>query len=165
MKKSTLLFAAVILNSIAFSQSQRLCLAEGFSNASCGPCAAQNPAYNTLLNNNTTKVIGIKYQTNWPGTDPMNAQTQSDVGPRVSYYGVNGVPWGALDGTAHTGSSYTGALANLNQTKIDNRYAVPSPFSLSVSHTLSSNYDSVSITIVITASQNFSTSASNTLTL
>ncbi len=165
MKQSTLLLAAAILSSIAFSQSQRLCLAEGFSNASCGPCAAQNPAYNTLLNNNTTKVIGIKYQTNWPGTDPMNAQTQSDVGPRVSYYGVTGVPWGALDGTAHTGSSYSGALANLNQTKIDNRYAVSSPFSLSVSHTPSSDYDSVSITIVITASQNFSTSNSNTLTL
>lgn len=165
MKKSTLLVTLLITVSIAFSQSQRLCLAEGFSNASCGPCAAQNPAYNNLLNNNTTKVIGIKYQTNWPGTDPMNAQTQSDVGPRVSYYGVTGVPWGALDGTPHTGSSYTGALANLNQTKIDNRYAVPSPFTLTVNHTPSSNYDSVSITIEITASQNFSTNGSNTLTL
>lgn len=166
MKKITLFLAAAISgNFLVFGQSQRLCMAEAFSNASCGPCAAQNPAYNSLLGNNTSKVVSIKYQTNWPGTDPMNAQTQSDVGPRVSYYGVTGVPWGCLDGTAHTGSSYSGALANLNQSKIDNRYAIPSPFSLSVTHTPSSDYDSVSITIVITASQNFSTSNSNTLTL
>lgn len=164
-KQLTLLLSAIIAGQIVSAQSQRLCMAEGFSNASCGPCAAQNPAYNALINANPTKVVSIKYQTNWPGTDPMNAQTQSDVAPRVSYYNVTGVPWGALDGTAHTGSSYTGALANLNQAKIDNRYAVPSPFSMTVTHTPSSDYDSVSISVTITASQNFSTTGSNTLTL
>jgi hypothetical protein len=165
MKKSTLLFAALISGSLGFAQSQRLCMAEGFSNASCGPCASQNPAYNTLIGNNTTKVVSIKYQTNWPGVDPMNAQTQSEVAPRVSYYGVTGVPWGALDGTAHTGSSYSGALANLNQTKIDTRYAISSPFSMTVTHTPTSDYDSVSVTVTVTASQAFSASGSNTLTL
>lgn len=80
------------------AQSQRLVLVEEFTNASCPPCAAQNPTFNTLLANNTVKVVSIKYQTNWPGVDPMNAQTQAEVGPRVTYYGVTGVPYSPIDG-------------------------------------------------------------------
>jgi hypothetical protein len=84
------------------------------------PCASQNPTTNALINANPTKVVALKYQVNWPGVDPMNAQTQTWVGPRVSYYGVTGVPATKVDGT---GSSITQAV-------IDNRYAVPSPFSM-----------------------------------
>lgn len=158
MKKTKLLLAGSFLLSTTFlsAQVQRTCLAEGFSNASCGPCAAQNPNYNTLLGNNTTKVIGIKYQTNWPGTDPMNAQTQSQVGTRVSYYNVTGVPWGALDGTAYAGANYSGALANLDQTEIDTRYGTTSPFSLNITHSLSSDLDSVFISVSVTTPNAFS---------
>jgi len=155
MKKSTLLVSMLALGTVAFGQSQRLVLAEEFTQASCGPCAAQNPAYNALLAANTSKVVSIKYQTNWPGVDPMNVQTQSFVGPRVTYYGVSGVPDSPMDGVEQTGASYTGAPANYTQAAIDAEYAVPSPFTINVSHTFSSDYDSIFITCVITASQNF----------
>jgi hypothetical protein len=127
-------------------------LAEEFTQASCPPCASQNPTFNTLLNNNPTKVVAIKYQTNWPGTDPMNANTQSMVGPRVTYYGVSGVPHATMDGVAQTGSSYTGAPANWTQAKLNTRAAVSSPFDLGVSHYMSANYDSIYITVDISAS-------------
>ena len=137
----------------ANAQSQRLILAEEFTQASCGPCAAQNPNFNTLLANNTAKVVGLKYQTSWPGVDPMNAQTQTWVGPRVSYYNVSGVPYATLDGTAQTGASYVGAPANWNQTKIDNRYAVVSPFEIEVTHAFDPTYTNVDVTIDVTCTQ------------
>jgi hypothetical protein len=145
---------ALSMGLMVMGQSQRLVLAEGFSNASCGPCAGQNPNYNTLTAtnsypNNPAKMVAIKYQTNWPGTDPMNAQNPTDIATRVSYYGVTGVPWGALDGTAYSGSNYLGALANLSQNAINTRYAVTSPFDLTVTHTVHPNLDSVTISVAI----------------
>ena len=127
MKKLTIVLALLLGGSTAFAQATRLVLFEEFTQASCGPCASQNPAFNTLLSGNTTKAISIKYQTSWPGVDPMNAANPTDVATRVSYYGVNGVPWTAMDGDTATGSAYAGAPANVTQTAIDTRYAVASP--------------------------------------
>lgn len=150
MKKLLLFLTGASLSVTAFAQVQRTVLAEAFSNASCGPCSAQNPGYNAFLANNTNKVIGIKYQTNWPGTDPMNSQTQTWVGPRVSYYSVSGVPWGALDGTAFAGPNYSGALANLDQAELDARYAISSPFTINVSHNFNTAGDSIFIEVFVT---------------
>lgn len=155
MKKSTLLVSMLVLGAAAFGQSQRLVLAEEFTQASCGPCAAQNPTFNTLLAANTAKVVSIKYQTSWPGVDPMNAQNTTDVATRVSYYGVSGVPDSPMDGVEQTGGSYTGAPANYTQAKIDAEYAVPSPFTINLTHSFSPDYDSIFINCVITASQAF----------
>src|SRR5258706_16343823 len=75
MKKIfTLIVSVIFVYTLSYGQSQRLVLCEEFTQASCPPCAAQNPAYNTLLNANPTKVVAIKHQTSWPGVDPMNAQ-------------------------------------------------------------------------------------------
>jgi hypothetical protein len=141
----------------ANAQTQRMVLAEEFTNASCPPCASQNPAFNALLGSNTSKVVSIKYQTNWPGVDPMNAQTQTDVGPRVTYYGVTGVPYAPLDGseTPVASPNYAGAPANWTQSIINNAYAIPAAFSLTVAHTMSSDFDSAFVTITVTAAQNF----------
>ena len=87
MKKIiTILMLVVFASVYSYGQSQRLVLAEEFTQASCGPCAAANPTFNALLQANPTKITAIKYQTNWPGVDPMNTQTQTWVGPRVSRY-------------------------------------------------------------------------------
>ncbi len=149
MKKLTIVLALLLGGSTAFAQATRLVLFEEFTQASCGPCASQNPAFNTLLSGNTTKAISIKYQTSWPGVDPMNAANPTDVATRVSYYGVNGVPWTAMDGVAATGSAYAGAPANVTQTAIDTRYAVASPLAVSVTHQLTSGYDSILIAVSV----------------
>lgn len=148
MKKLYTLALAMLVGAAVNAQSQRLTLLEEFTQASCGPCAAQNPALNALLSSNETKTVSIKYQTNWPGVDPMNAQTQTWVGPRVSYYAVGGVPNIQFEGTV-----VSGAPNALNQTSINNRYAVASPFDLEVSHAYNATYDSITISVDITCTQ------------
>ncbi|MCX6247896.1 MAG: T9SS type A sorting domain-containing protein [Bacteroidetes bacterium] len=148
MKKLILcsLFLATAL--LSFSQSQRFILFEEFTQASCGPCAQQNPAFDALLNSNATKCTSIKYHTNWPGYDPMNLQNPADVAARVSYYGVTGVPYACMDGTPIAGGNYLGAPANLSQAKIDAEYAIPSTFNLWMNHQVSPGNDSIYVTML-----------------
>src|SRR4051812_9340455 len=129
----------------SYAQSTRLVLAEEFTQASCPPCASQNPTFNALLKANATKVVAIKYQTSWPGTDPMNSHTQSMVGPRVTYYSVSGVPHACMDGTPQTGGSYTGAPANWTGAKLNSRAAIQSPYTITVSHSVDVINDSIHI--------------------
>ena len=137
------------------AQSQRLVLVEEFTQASCGPCAAANPSFNALLNNNAAKCVSIKYQTSWPGVDPMNAQYPAAVSARVNYYSCQSVPFAVMDGVPVTGSNYTGYPGNLNTTKINNEYAVTSPFTINVSHFLNAAQDSITIDATVTATQAF----------
>lgn len=65
---------------------------EHFTNASCGPCASQNPMFTSLLNNNPYKATSIKYHVSWPGFDPMYNANTTEPTARVGYYGVQGVP-------------------------------------------------------------------------
>jgi len=150
---SVTLLALLTLHQLTFAQAQRLVLVEEFTQASCGPCASQNPGFNDLLNQNPDLVRSIKYQVSWPGYDPMYLQNPAQVDSRVSYYGVNSVPWGWMDGVSiiNDCNAYTGAPACLSQSDIDNESAVSSPFTLSLSHTLSPNADSIYITLDITA--------------
>ena len=160
MKKIYSLIFLCTMSCLAMAQAQRMILAEEFTQASCPPCASQNPAFNQLCDDNYDKVIGLHYQVSWPGVDPMYNENPTQVDARVSYYGVSSVPYAFLDGVPQTGAAYTGAPYNWTQGAIDNEYAVPSPFSLNVSHTFSSDYDSIFITVNIQAAQAFtSTSA------
>lgn len=153
MKKIYAILACGLLSFTVNAQSQRLVLVEEFTQASCGPCAAANPSFNALLNNNAGKCISIKYQTSWPGVDPMNAQYPAAVSARVNYYNCNSVPFAAMDGVPVTGSSYVGAPGNLTTTKINTAYAVSSPFTINVSHYLSNDEDSIFISATVTATQ------------
>lgn len=149
MKKILLILSAVSIISIqAIGQSQRFVLFEEFTQASCGPCAAANPAFNALLNANTSKCTSIKYQTSWPGYDPMNLHNPTEVASRVGYYNVSGVPDAIMDGNV-----YHGSPTGVNQSKINNEYAVPSPFELSINQQLSPGNDSIYVTMLGKATQ------------
>jgi len=167
MKKITLALVAMIGYAAITAQPTRLVLFEEFTQASCGPCASQNPAFNALLAANSAKVISIKYQTSWPGVDPMNAANPVDAQARVTYYSVSGVPWSAMDGSATTGGSYSGAPANATAAAINTRYAVAPGLALLATHTLNSTYDSVQIAVNISNSTSsaFSSGSSGSLKL
>ena len=96
--KKILLSALLALPVLALGQSQRLVLLEHFTQASCGPCATLNPGINRILENRESDVVAIKYQVNWPGVDPMNADNPTEVLDRRTFYQVNSVPNSALDG-------------------------------------------------------------------
>ncbi len=154
MKRLTLSLLAALTFTAAVQaqqQAQRLVLAEEFTNASCPPCAAQNPAFDALLAANASKITSVKYHTNWPGTDPMNAQNPQDAAGRVTYYGVTGVPYCRLDGAVVNGSSYSGAPSNLTQAKIDATWAVPSPYEMQLYHYIPPSNDSVHLSLLIHA--------------
>ncbi len=146
MKKSLLLSLAVIASFVLNAQTvQRTVLVESFTNASCPPCAAQNPGFNVLLGNNTDKVAVIKYQTNWPGYDPMNEQNPTEVATRVSYYGVTGVPNVRIDGTTNAGTS-----GSVTQAMINTAYGIPSPLQITLTHSLSADLSQITINCDIT---------------
>lgn len=140
MKKIVLSIFVMALSVSAIAQ-QRLVLGESFSQASCGPCAAQNPAFNALIGNNSTKIVTVKYQVSWPGFDPMYEHNPAEIDARVAYYGISGVPDRVMDGTN----------MDITQGAIDTRYAVAAPVNMTISHTINPGFGSANVTVTITA--------------
>lgn len=145
MKKIILSLFSVGLISLGFAQ-QRLVLLEHFTQASCGPCASQNPALKAVLDANQGKIIAIKYQTSWPGTDPMNAANPTDVQSRVTYYNVSGVPSSRVDGNV-----YSGSPGGVTSTVINNRYGVASPMVVKVQYNVIDNQAPINDSMVVVA--------------
>jgi hypothetical protein len=142
-------FAFFALLGDNFGQNKRRVLIEEFTNASCPPCAEQNPAFNELLLANYAKVTPIKYQTSFPGTDPMNEANPVDVKTREDYYEISGVPYGLFNGKIIPELDYyEGAPGDLRLTQINSEYNRNTPIKLVVNHSLT-KLDSVSITITV----------------
>ena len=78
----------------------------------------------------------------------MNAQNPADPAARVTYYSLTGVPATQMDGGGPTWPY------NWTQPIIDAEYAVPSPFTINLSHSFNTAVDSIFITAVITCTQN-----------
>lgn len=154
LKKLLFAFVALAIATVVSAQTQqRRVLVEEFTNASCPPCASQNPGFNATLQANYDLVTAIKYQTNWPGVDPMNAQNPTEVGTRVTYYGVSGVPHAVVNGVdvANDCNAYPGAPACLSGTEITNANANLTPVSISMTHSYSSTFDTIFVQISVTS--------------
>jgi hypothetical protein len=163
MKKIYFSILFIAVSVFAFSQSQRLVLTEEYSRSSCATCAQQDSTYHALMAANTTKVVSVNYHVTGVGNDPMNAQNPTDASSRVVYYNVGTISNSRVDGDTAlvydaTHVNYTGSPYNLTQSDINTEYGVSSPFTMTVSHTMSPDYDSAFVTIVVTASQNFNAS-------
>ncbi len=119
-------FTVTVLDQV----SQRMVLVEHHTQASCGPCASQNPTLDALINEaqNLGKVAHIGYHTSWPGTDPMYdfnvANNEGDA--RVAYYGVSGVPNCVI-----AGNQADGLPGVVTQEAIDGEYARAGLFNVS----------------------------------
>jgi len=115
MKKFYLLTAIVLcLSNITTGQSKKV-LFEEFTNASCGPCAANNPALKAFLESKGDTIVAIMYHTNFPGFDPLNVANPNQVEERrTGYYtDVNAVPWLKGDGDMYP-DIWPFTLANFN---------------------------------------------------
>src|SRR5690606_37270504 len=158
MKKIFTLAMSLALFSVSYAQSSRTVLIEEATNASCGPCAAQNPYFNGLLSENTANVVSIKYQAPYPGYDPMNAHNPSDVSNRIAYYPeITGVPTAMIDGKVPTYGSYPGFLNGYagapgaySQAMINHAVSIESPFELEFDYTLTENDITVNATATCT---------------
>ena len=80
--------------------TRRNVLFEAYTNASCGPCAANNPYLDAFIVAHFDTLVAIKYHTWWPGSgDPMYQFNISQNTWRTNYYSVNAVPDLNVDGT------------------------------------------------------------------
>lgn len=126
-------------------QNFRRVMVEEFTQASCPPCAVQNPPFNATLDANAQFVTAIKYQTSWPGVDPMNAQTAPEVATRVSFYGVGGVPAGFANGTQ------LASVGGYSAAQIQTQYNSLTPVKIDVQHRITPALDSIYITVEVGA--------------
>ena len=139
---------AIGMSAFANAQSQRLVLLEHFTQASCGPCATYNPSIHTLLTANPDMITSIMYHTSWPGYDPMYNHNTVENGARTGYYGVNSVPNSVLDGNVYNGHPNGWNIGTVNA-----RYAVTSPVELSMYHELSADQSTLTVTMMIYATE------------
>lgn len=133
--KTSILF--IILSAIAFTfsinaQVTRVVLFEEGTNASCGPCAANNPILKAFLDAHPTETTAIKYHASWPGYDPMyQANPTQNTERIVNYYHMNqtGVPYCNADGVIQdiwpfSNTNFTNAL--------NTRLAILTPVTINV---------------------------------
>lgn len=119
MKKISILLAIIIAGSSFLNlkaDSPRKVLYEKFTNASCPPCAAQNPVYKNYLKNPANKavLIPITYHVNYPGSDIINQLNNLIPSTRRTFYNAGGVPNGYANGILpkNSGNAYDGAIAD-----------------------------------------------------
>ncbi len=122
-----LLTAACLTNGQTFT---RKVLFEEATNASCGPCAANNPFLKAYIDSKGDSIIAIKYHASFPGFDPMY---QHNIGQNVerysAYYGMNAMPWLNVDGIINDVWPFT--LTNFNNA-FYGRVGIPSPLLVTV---------------------------------
>jgi hypothetical protein len=152
MKKLLLLLAISFIGTSGFAQSERMVLFEEFTSENCPPCATYNPAFNDLLNANPTTVVAIKYQNDIPSAGPMYYHNTVDVEARQTYYSNSSSPNAKGDGSAMTIPS-SGHPAYVTQALINGRLAIQAPFTVDVTHYLSSDNDSIYCQATITCTQ------------
>ncbi len=131
MKKNLLSILLMFVITYVNAQAPKLVLFEHFTQASCGPCAAQNPGFvNAILTPNPDIVRHIAYHTSWPGVDPMNTNNPTQVASRVTLYNVTGVP-----NIMMGGNKKQGAPASFSQADVDNVFGETSPIKIEVIQT------------------------------
>lgn len=127
MKKIILSGLAILCMLLSFAQSKQYMLFEHFTQASCLPCADQNPAFEAVRSANLGNTHHIAYHTTWPGVDPMNDFNPTDVAAMVSYYSVSSVPDMNM-----LGMTWNGGPAGVSQDQIDAAGVGTSPVRLRV---------------------------------
>lgn len=140
MKKLLLTIMAFAGITALYAQVQKTPMIEHFTQASCAPCAGQNPILkNTLDTFGEENYVRISHQTSWPGVDPMNANFPEGPEVRRNYYGITGVPGTSLNGgatdfpnTIVTSSTLNSAAAQTTAYSISATQTWTNPNSLTV---------------------------------
>lgn len=149
MKLTKLLALATLVitlgTSTLFAGSPRNVLFEEFTNASCPPCAAQNPTLEEyLMPKAGDNIIPLIFHPNFPGRDSMMSENSAMHVGRQNYYPVInqvGVPQILVDGKTPIASNsqlyYNGAPADTTAaiTNVTADLGQNSPYTMSVEQT------------------------------
>jgi hypothetical protein len=146
--------AVLVLPGILQAQSPRIVLVEEATNASCPPCAQQNPFFEYYLGlpHNQATIIPITWHSNFPGRDVMNSANPTMHDGRVVYYGISGVPTAVVNGKVQPASSsgfYSGAPADTVAIAngANEARGTMSPITLSINETRNGNDVTVAVTV------------------
>ncbi|MDP4230084.1 MAG: Omp28-related outer membrane protein [Bacteroidota bacterium] len=163
MKKLTFVFAVVcglLYSSSAYPQLPNMILLEEATNASCGPCASQNPYLEQFLQDNSGAVIGVSYHAWWPGsTDPMYTGDASMNTNRITYYGFDqiGVPTCVVNGSYATPSSgwYQGAPGDIDAltNAVSDAQGIDNPYTMMINRYVNTKGDSEQVRITVSSTQ------------
>ena len=144
MKKITLFTTAMV--ALAFTlnaQAPKYPLFEHFTQASCGPCASQNPTFQAnIMDKNPGVARHIAYHTSWPGVDPMFNFNKAGNNARTSHYSPGGVPMIYLQGNKKSGSP-----GSFTQADVDAIVNQGSPISISVTQVDNGATRDVNVTV------------------
>lgn len=120
---------AMFVTSNSFAQAKKYPLFEHFTQASCGPCADQNPFFQAVYYANESNMHHVAYHTSWPGIDEMYDFSAAESDAMVDYYGVLGVPDMYQNGIG------IGGPAGVTQEIVNNLISESSPIRILVSET------------------------------
>lgn len=162
MKKNLVVLGFLTLGLLSMAQTPRLVLVEEFTGETCPPCAAYNPAFNTLLTQHAGTVTAIKWQVPIPNapsaTWSLFQTNKSEITWRYSSYGygINSAPSARIDGQNPTvfGASDDNITAQ-NTTVFNAAHNLPSAFSISMNRAWNKTCTAVTLTISITATLPF----------
>jgi hypothetical protein len=142
--------ALIFIFSDSFAD-KRMVLMEEFTNASCGPCASQNPSFEEYISQNLTDIIPIVFHPNFPGSDLMYNFAPAMEEGRLAYYGVNGVPTALTNGKKHTPSSgwYDGAPGDISglTNEVNKFVGTQSPITITPTYTITGNTMSLNVSV------------------
>lgn len=155
MKRSLLFLFCVFAFGISLSlhaQTPRVVLVEEGTNASCGPCAAQNPTFEAYLTSpiGHRRIIPLIYHANFPGADVMYTANPTMHNGRVQYYTINAVPTAFVNGRRYNriNASYDGAPADtVGLSTAVNAVPASSPLTIDVKETVTGSNVSVDVTV------------------
>ncbi|MGB6033645.1 MAG: T9SS type A sorting domain-containing protein [Bacteroidota bacterium] len=145
MGRKVLYLAALLIASVSllFGQGRRVVLMEEATNASCPPCAANNPALQSFFESNFGDVVSVRYHAWWPGFDPMYTVNTPDNRNRINYYGINGVPNYLQDGVNHGVPSDPGSMVAIMKDRLQ------SPHLLDITVQAVADSDSVKVDVTV----------------
>ncbi len=134
---------------------QRVSLIEQVTSASCPPCASQNPAFKTFVDNNYSNSVKITYQRGGGSyIDPMWDFNPSEVDGRVvTYYGTTWFP-----NTWINGDDY-GAPSSISQGDLDNENNIPATFHIAATSQLINGNSEIQVDVTATSLQEYSAGA------
>ncbi|NVK27536.1 MAG: T9SS type A sorting domain-containing protein [Flavobacteriia bacterium] len=138
-----------LLSLASFGQANRIVLIEEFTGENCPPCAAANPGFDAIVSANPNTAVMLKHQVPIPSAGPIYLGWTTDADARRSYYGVTSAPNGRMDGGQLAPGASSNHPASFTQSDLTSRAAVSSSFSMTTTHTLSSDLDSIFITITV----------------
>jgi hypothetical protein len=139
-----LVWMALFTPAASVAQHPRLVLIEEGTNASCEPCARQNPILEEFLEKGDVEpfVIPLVYHAFWPGPDTMNERAPEMNDARIrGYYGMFGMPSVVVNGQQYpSGTPGLGAGAPADtiavRRLVDSLRALTSPILLTIDDTI-----------------------------